>query len=62
MATFLLLKKLVLHQAVMLQNGPLLFASTVFILAGIQLVCLGLASELLARTYYITNPKGSPFT
>lgn len=57
MATFLLLKKLVLHQAVMLQNGPLLFASTVFILAGIQLVCLGLASELLARTYYESQGK-----
>jgi glycosyltransferase involved in cell wall biosynthesis len=57
MASFLLLKKLVLHQAVMLQNGPLLFASTIFILAGIQLVCLGLVSELLARTYYESQGK-----
>jgi glycosyltransferase involved in cell wall biosynthesis len=57
MAAFLLLKKLVLHQAVMLQNGPLLFASTIFILAGIQLVCLGLVSELLARTYYESQGK-----
>ena len=56
-ASFLLLKKLVLHQAVMLQNGPLLFASTIFILAGIQLVCLGLVSELLARTYYESQGK-----
>ena len=57
MASFLLLKKLVLHQAVMLQNGPLLFASTLFILAGIQLVCLGLVSEILARTYYESQGK-----
>src|SRR5439155_2066789 len=57
MASFLLLKKLVLHQAVMLQNGPLLFAATVFILAGIQLVCLGLASEILPRTYYESQGK-----
>ena len=57
MASFLLLKKLVLHQAVMLQNGPLLFAATVFILTGIQLVCLGLASEILARTYYESQGK-----
>jgi len=41
----------------MLQNGPLLFASTIFILAGIQLVCLGLVSELLARTYYESQGK-----
>ena len=57
MASVLLLKKLVLHQAVMLQNGPLLFASTIFILAGIQIVGLGLVSELLARTYYESQGK-----
>jgi glycosyltransferase involved in cell wall biosynthesis len=57
MASILIFKKLVLHQAVMLQNGPLLFASTIFILAGIQLVCLGLVSELLARTYYESQGK-----
>ena len=57
MASVLLLKKLVLHQAIMLQNGPLLFASTIFILAGIQIVGLGLVSELLARTYYESQGK-----
>jgi glycosyltransferase involved in cell wall biosynthesis len=48
----LVFKKLVLHKEVMLQNGPLLFAATVLILAGIQFLCLGLASEILSRTYY----------
>ncbi len=50
-------KKLVLHQGVMLENGPLLFAATVLILAGIQLLCLGLASEILSRTYYESQKK-----
>ncbi len=50
-------KKLVLHEEVMLQNGPLLFAATVLILAGIQLLCLGLASEILSRTYYESQKK-----
>src|SRR5262249_50095403 len=54
---FLAFKKLLLHQAIMLQNGPLLFAATVLILAGIQLLCLGLASELLSRTYYESQGK-----
>src|SRR6266852_2669409 len=53
----LVFKKLVLHQEVMLQNGPLLFAATVLILAGIQLLCLGLASEILSRTYYESQKK-----
>ncbi len=53
----LVFKKLVLHEEVMLQNGPLLFAATVLILAGIQLLCLGLASEILSRTYYESQKK-----
>ena len=57
MGSFLILKKLLLHQDVMLQNGPLLFAATVFILAGIQLLCLGLVSEILSRTYYESQKK-----
>lgn len=53
----LVFKKLVLHKEVMLENGPLLFAATVLILAGIQLLCLGLASEILSRTYYESQGK-----
>jgi glycosyltransferase involved in cell wall biosynthesis len=53
----LVFKRLVLHEEVMLQNGPLLFAATVLILAGIQLLCLGLASEILSRTYYESQKK-----
>lgn len=53
----LVFKKLVLRKEVMLENGPLLFAATVLILAGIQLLCLGLASEILSRTYYESQGK-----
>jgi glycosyltransferase involved in cell wall biosynthesis len=50
-------KKLVLHKEIMYENGPLLFAMTVLILAGIQLLSLGLASEILSRTYYESQGK-----
>jgi len=57
LGSFLAFKKLLLHQAIMVQNGPLLFAATVLILTGIQLLCLGLAAELLSRTYYESQGK-----
>ena len=50
-------KKLVLHKAIMLQNGPLLFAATLFILVGVQILCLGLVAEILSRTYYESQGK-----
>jgi glycosyltransferase involved in cell wall biosynthesis len=50
-------KKLILHEEIMFENGPLLFAMTVLILAGIQLLSLGLASEILSRTYYESQGK-----
>lgn len=53
----LLFKKLVVHKDIMLQNGPLLFAATILILTGVQLLCLGLAAELLSRTYYESQGK-----
>lgn len=55
--TVLAFKKLVLHREIMMENGPLLFAMTVLILAGIQLLSLGLASEILSRTYYESQRK-----
>jgi len=57
LAAFLLFKKLVLHREIMAQNGPLLFAVTLLILTGVQLLCLGLASEILSRTYYESQNK-----
>ncbi len=56
-AAFLLFKKLVLHEAIMLQHGPLLFMATLLILSGIQFLSLGLLGELIARTYYESQRK-----
>jgi glycosyltransferase involved in cell wall biosynthesis len=53
----LIFSKLVGHQATMLQHGPLLFAATVLVLGGIQILCLGLAAEILSRTYYESQGK-----
>jgi len=57
MGCFLAFRKLVLHKAIMLQNGPLLFAATLLILVGVQILCLGLAAEILSRTYYESQGK-----
>lgn len=57
MGFVLILKKLLFHQSVMLQNTPLLFGATLFTLAGIQLLCLGLVSEILSHTYYESQKK-----
>ena len=57
MGCFLAFKKLVLQQSIMLQNGPLMFAATLLILVGVQILCLGLAAEILSRTYYESQGK-----
>jgi glycosyltransferase involved in cell wall biosynthesis len=57
MGSTVMVKKLLFHQSVMLQNGPLLFGATVFTLAGIQLLGLGLLSEILSHTYYESQQK-----
>ena len=56
-ASSLVLKKLIFHQEIMLQNGPLMIAAAVLILAGVQLLCLGLVGEILSRTYYESQKK-----
>ena len=57
MGCSLAFKKLVFHQAIMLQNGPMLFAATLLILVGVQILCLGLVAEILSRTYYESQGK-----
>jgi glycosyltransferase involved in cell wall biosynthesis len=57
MGSVAVLKSLLFHQSVMLQNGPLLFGAALFTLAGLQLLGLGLVSELLSRTYYESQNK-----
>jgi glycosyltransferase involved in cell wall biosynthesis len=54
---FLLYDKLVLHQAVMLEHGPLLFVAMLLFLTGIQFLSVGLVGEMLSRTYYESQKK-----
>ena len=43
--------------AIILQPAPLLLAATLFVLMGILILCLGLATEILSRTYYESQGK-----
>ena len=56
-ALFLLFRKFVTHIDVMTEHGPLMFASVLLIVCGIQLISLGLVGEVLARTYYESQHK-----
>jgi glycosyltransferase involved in cell wall biosynthesis len=49
--------KLVIGNALMLQHGPLLFAATLLVLVGVQILCLGLVAEMVSRTYYESQGK-----
>lgn len=50
----LLAKKVFFHAAIM---GPAMFVALLLILAGVQLLSLGLVSEILSRTYYESQRK-----
>lgn len=53
----LLLQKLILHRQVFASNVALAITAAVMFVAGVQILCLGLASELLCRTYYESQQK-----
>lgn len=53
----LLLQKLILHRQLFASNMVLAIASAVLLVAGVQILCLGLASEMLCRTYYESQQK-----
>jgi glycosyltransferase involved in cell wall biosynthesis len=53
----LVLNKLFGQHAIMLQAWPLLVASMALVLGGVVILCLGLVSELLSRTYYESQGK-----
>ena len=58
----LVLKVMHPHQSVMDQHGPLFVVGGVLILAGIQMLAIGLLGELLVRHYYTTNQQHTPYT
>ena len=53
----LLLQKLIFHRQVFASNIALAIAAAVMFVAGVQILCLGLASEMLCRTYYESQQK-----
>ncbi|HWT65684.1 MAG TPA: hypothetical protein VN151_06185, partial [Terracidiphilus sp.] len=62
-STGLLVLKLVdWHQNVMDQHGPLFVIAGVLILAGIQLLAIGLLGELQVRHYYTGQQQRVPYT
>jgi glycosyltransferase involved in cell wall biosynthesis len=52
-----LFQTLIAHSQLLASNGSLTFAGIVLIAAGVQIICLGLVSEMLARTYYESQKK-----
>jgi glycosyltransferase involved in cell wall biosynthesis len=59
LAGWLVLSKLIYGTSVMQQHGPLMVASAVLIVAGIQLIALGLLAELQVRHYYQAEGRGA---
>lgn len=57
--SLLLFQKMVLHEAIMLQHGPLLFMAMLLILSGLQFLSAGLIGEMVARTYYESQCKAT---
>jgi len=53
----LLFQRLITHSEIMASNSSLTFAAIALIVAGVQIICLGLASEMLSRTYYESQKK-----
>ncbi len=53
----LLLKKLLLHKAIMIEHGPLMLLGILLIVGGVQFFCLGLLGEVLTRIYYELQHK-----
>ncbi len=60
-SAFLLALKIFTHQHVMDQHGPLFVIAGVLILAGIQMVAIGLLGELQVRHYH-TSSQRAPYT
>ena len=57
----LIMKVMNPHQSVMDQHGPLFVIGGVLILAGIQMLAIGLLGELQVRHYYTTNQQRTPY-
>jgi glycosyltransferase involved in cell wall biosynthesis len=54
---FLFFQRVIAHSEILASNSSLTFAAIALIVAGVQIICLGLASEMLSRTYYESQKK-----
>jgi glycosyltransferase involved in cell wall biosynthesis len=54
---FLVAQKIVLHNDVIAEHGPLLILGAVAFLSGIQFISMGLLGEISSRTYYESQNK-----
>jgi glycosyltransferase involved in cell wall biosynthesis len=61
LSMWLLVLKVMTHQPIMDQHGPLFVVAGVLILAGIQLLAIGLIGELLVRHFYQGQGR-APYT
>ena len=61
LSMFLLALKVITHQHVMDEHGPLFVVAAVMILAGIQLLAIGLLGELQVRHYHAATQR-APYT
>jgi glycosyltransferase involved in cell wall biosynthesis len=55
--SLLVVEKLVYHNDVIADHGPLLLLATVLFLSGIQFISMGLLGEISSRTYYESQNK-----
>jgi hypothetical protein len=61
LSVFLGILKLITHQHVMDQHGPLFVIAGVLILAGTQMLAIGLLGELQVRHYHTASHR-APYT
>jgi glycosyltransferase involved in cell wall biosynthesis len=61
LAVWLVLSKLMYGISVMQQHGPLMIASAVLLIAGIQVFALGLVAELQVWHYYRIQGRTAPY-
>lgn len=54
---WMLFQRLISHSETLAPNGSLTFVAITLFVAGVQIMCLGLASEILSRTYYESQKK-----
>lgn len=55
--SILVAEKLILHNDVIAEHGPLLMLAAVLFVSGIQLISIGLLGEITSRTYYESQNK-----